>query len=602
MWQLFGFITRWLSGLTLWWTLNALWPSRRRETAYMALLFVVYPGFSQQFIAVTYSHVFLILTLFLVSLGAMIYALRKPRWFWPLYFGSILCSGYSMFAVEYFFGLELLRPVFLWMVLSEKFADWRKRLWRMFTYWLPYLILEIAFLFWRLTIQDTPRGEVDLFTKLQLNIGGTFTDLAEDILSDTYQSSFLAWAKTLDFGSLRDFGTLPTLLYGAIVLVSAVVAIFFLINFLKPEPTDSEDKNTERRWAIQAILVGMLALFLGGWPFWSTNLPIELRFPWDRFTIPMMLGTSLLLVGLLELVFRSFTIKTILLGLLIGLAVGGHFQNANLYRREWNNQKAFFWQLTWRAPDIQPGTMLLASELPFIHYSDNSLTAPLNWSYQTERLTTPMPYLLYAIESRIGKTLPNLKSDLDIEENYRASHFTGSTSQAVVFYFQPPGCVKILDPTIDTKLPQKPKFISDAMHLSQPGFILTDGNKQAHPPTEIFGPEPDPDWCYYFEQADLARQKRDWERIVSLGEQAFELNQRLYEVNAPELLPYIEAYARTGDWDGAIQLSQQAYQLSFRMDRILCSTWKRIFEETPADATRQAASQKFLDELNCPTP
>jgi hypothetical protein len=46
--------------------------------------------------------------------------------------------------------------------------------------------------------------------------------------------------------------------------------------------------------------LGGLALLLGGIPFWMTDLPITLQYPWDRFTLPMMFGASILLVGLLN--------------------------------------------------------------------------------------------------------------------------------------------------------------------------------------------------------------------------------------------------------------------------------------------------------------
>ncbi len=59
-WQIFGILARWLSSLAFWWFLRGLWPGNPRQTALAALLFAVYPGFKQQFISVTYSHVWLI--------------------------------------------------------------------------------------------------------------------------------------------------------------------------------------------------------------------------------------------------------------------------------------------------------------------------------------------------------------------------------------------------------------------------------------------------------------------------------------------------------------------------------------------------------------
>jgi hypothetical protein len=600
-WQLFGFTTRWLSALALWWTLRSVWPKHIREVTWVVILFVIYPGFSQQFISVTYSHVFLIQAIFFVSLGIMISAIRKPRWFWLLTSFSIILAAYTMFSLEYYFGLELLRPVLLWIVLGEQIKDRRKRLSRTFIYWIPYLLLMPIFLIWRIFIQDTPRGEVQIFSKILVKPLAWLIDLLQEIGSDMVQSSVIAWGQTLNFLNLNNFGLLPTLLYIVVVMTVAAVTFFYLYNYLKGDSQKSLESSHQNAWAWQAVLIGIFALFIGGWPFWSTNLPIELRFPWDRFTIPMMLGASLLLVGIIDLVLKSHTLKVIILSVLVGLAVGHHYQNANLYRREWNSQKAFFWQLSWRAPEIKPGTMILGSELPFVHFSDNSLTAPFNWTYVADNLLTPMPYLIYAIESRLGNEIQEISMDQRVDEPYRATYFTGSTSQALVLYHAPPGCVKILDPEIDARLPQKPKYMSEAMALSDLSLI-SDTSTPASPPNKIFGPEPEHDWCYYFEKAELARQYGDWTKVVELAEQARQLDTRLYEVNAPELLPYIEGYAHLGDWDNAHQLTDEAYQLTFRMERILCSTWQRILQNTPSSPERQSIIKKLGQELECDLP
>lgn len=597
-WQLFGFTARWLSALALWWTLHMIWSENTREVSYIAILFAVYPGFSQQFISVTYSHVFLIQAIFFVSLGTMVWAILKPNLYWLLTIVSIILATYTMFSLEYFFGLELLRPVLIWIVLGREIKNKRKRLSRSITQWLPYLLIMFIFLFWRIFIQETPRGEVQIFSKLADDPLGGLIDLFQEIGADIFQASALAWGQTLNFLNLKNFGLLPTLMYIIVVLVVAAMAFVYLYNYLKE---NSEGKQDNSKWAKEASLVGIYALLVGGWPFWSTNLPIELRFPWDRFTIPMMLGTSLLLVGIIELLIKSRNLKVVIMSVLVGLAVGIHFQNANVYRREWNSQKAFFWQLSWRAPEIEPGTMVLGSELPFIHFSDNSLTAPFNWTYVPDALPTPMPYLIYAIESRLGNELQELSLDQQIVEPYRATYFTGSTSQALVLYHTPPGCVKILDPETDKRLPQKPKYMSEAMDLSNLNLI-TDSDIPVQPPTQIFGPEPEHDWCYYFEKAELARQYRDWVKVVELGDKARSLDTRLYEVNAPELLPYIEGYAHNGDWDIAYELTRQADQLTFRMERILCSTWSRILENTQPSPERLSVVKQIEQEIECALP
>lgn len=187
-----------------------------------------------------------------------------------------------------------------------------------------------------------------------------------------------------------------------------------------------------------------------------------------------------------------------------------------------------------------------------------------------------------------------------IEQPYRATYFSGSTSQALVIFYTPPGCIKVVDPNVDAKLPQKPKYIADAMRLSNISLIHSASSSTHQPPAEIFGPEPQHDWCYYFEKADLARQQGDWQKVVKLAGQAFGLNQRLYEVNAPEFLPFIEGYARTSQWKKAEELSLQSYDLTFRMRGMLCANLDRIAADTPQSTEKQAALEKIDTKLKCP--
>jgi hypothetical protein len=397
--------------------------------------------------------------------------------------------------------------------------------------------------------------------------------------------------QVVDPFKLRGFGLLTSLLYGGVVLATAGLASIWLVRRYAAA-------LAAQGWLRQALPLGLLALLFAGWPFWSTDLPVELRFPWDRFTLAFTLGSSLLVAGLIALIPRRLP-RLLIFGGLIGLAVGQHFYIANQYRREWQMQKNFFWQLTWRAPHIESGTLLVTSELPFVHFSDNSLTAPLNWTYSPYALPQPMPYMIYDLEARLGEALPDLRAGQPIDQDYRAAHFMGNTSQALAFYYQPPGCVKILDPANDADLPQKPKYMSEALRLSRPGLIKAGAGSAAQPPQAIFGPEPRPDWCYFFEKAELARQVEDWPRVASLADQALSLEQRLYPVNAPEFLPYIEAYAHLERWDDAVQLSLQAYRLNRRMERSLCATWERLLLQTVSGAQRQSAVDDLAQILPC---
>lgn len=600
VWQSFGLLTRWFSSIALWWMLRALWPKKILQATWVASLYVVYPGFNQQFISVTYSHVFIVLILFWLSMGAMVWAIRKPHFFWPLTISSLLLSAYSLFTVEYFFGLELIRPVLIWISLARRNFQHRTRLGKTLQIWLPYLALVICFLIWRTLYTETPRGQVDIISKLLANPVWTMLQLAKEIVFDVYLTGIHAWGQTFNFFKLANFGVLTTIVYALLILIVGGATFLYLWMLRTPSKEVLNTSPYTKRWGWQALGIGLLSLLLAGWPFWATNLPITLTFPWDRFTLPMMFGSSLIIVGVIDLIAKKRFQKTILIAMIISMGIGWQFRNANIFRREWNYQAAMFWQLSWRAPFVVPGTLFLSSELPFSFFSDNSLTAPLNWVYAPENIQVPMDYMLYAIESRLGKGLPDLKPGIPIHESYRATYFEGTTSQALVFYYTPPGCVKILDPNVDQKLPQKPKYIGDAMGLSNPALVIAhESQNSALPNPEFFGSTPESDWCYYYEKADLARYAGDWEMILAISDKAMNLGQRLYEVNAPEYLPYIEAHAQAEQWDRAVEISKTAYRLNPRMQRILCDTWERISKSTKSTTQQNEAIQEMYRTLSC---
>jgi hypothetical protein len=81
---------------------------------------------------------------------------------------------------------------------------------------------------------------------------------------------------------------------------------------------------------------------------------------------------------------------------------------------------------------------------------------------------------------------------------------------------------------------------------SQLENVLVDADFHTPPPT-IFGAEPAHDWCYYYQQAALARQQGDWEAIHGLYLKALELG--LYPNDSVEWLPFVQAYTALGDQD-----------------------------------------------------
>ena len=287
--------------------------------------------------------------------------------------------------------------------------------------------------------------------------------------------------------------------------------------------------------------------------------------------------------------------------MLLGLAIGLQFQAANAYRRDWATQKALFWQLSWRMPQLKPGTTLLFNDLPVRYFSDNSLTAPLNWIYDgADNSGAQMSYMLYFPSLRLGSGLPSLQPGQPITQDYLAADFSGSTSQMIALNYVPPACVRVLDPDLDPLNNMLPGRMREAAGVSTTQPVQDAAPGQAvHPDEKIFGPEPThSSWCYYFEKADLARQVGHWPQVASLGDQAF--SQEDYPNDPSERLVFIEGYAHTGYWNRAHQLSQETRQVTAAMQPVLCRLWQRINGATPSSPEKSATLQAVRSELQCP--
>ncbi|HNF93720.1 MAG TPA: hypothetical protein PLQ75_03630, partial [Anaerolineales bacterium] len=74
--------------------------------------------------------------------------------------------------------------------------------------------------------------------------------------------------------------------------------------------------------------------------------------------------------------------------------------------------------------------------------------------------------------------------------------------------------------------------------------VATEGEMPAVP-EEIFGAEPERGWCYTYQQADLARQRGDWDAIPVLLKDA--LDKGYYPNDGLEWMPFMQAYAVQGN-------------------------------------------------------
>jgi hypothetical protein len=403
----------------------------------------------------------------------------------------------------------------------------------------------------------------------------------------------MAWGQTFQPDIFALYSRSVWVAWG-LVLVGAVVVILYLMRLGSNTETESSSTiSVQERWPKQAITIGLIAIVLGGLPLWFANRQVHLGDNSDRYTLAMMFGACIFLAGLIHLVLKSRFQQMALVSILIGLAIGFHFRNADHFRRDWSTQKSLFWQLSWRVPGLQPNTSILIDEPPLLLPNDYALAAPVNFLYDPKHSSAQLNYWAFNLSKDLGEKVPQLAEGVHLKRMANSLSFEGSTSNSLVAWFSPPSCLRIVDPARDEIVRLSP-LTRVAQPLSHLDRILTNPVSQARPPADIFGPEPEHCWCYYFEKADLARQMGNWQEVAQLGDEANRSG--LKPGDLTEWLLFVEAYANMRRYDDARKAAAFASQ-DLIARPALCSLLSRLEDTDPQQDT---AHRAFIEDLNAP--
>jgi len=566
-WQIFALVIRFVLGMSAWWMFTQAWTHRPRLALMAAFLMLVFPGYSQHWVAFTHINQELIPFIFyLLSFGFTFKSLRAER---PTAYIiiALLLQVCGIFPTEYFFGIEGLRFLLLFSIfegsLTQRFIKTLKT-------WFPYLLIWILNAAWLIYYYKFGAYASYTITATQALTIVTFLQSSLDAI---WKAGFYVWIQvlTLIFKS-------PTAPASLLTLGLVAVSFGFFTPYLKKVTQENESEAT---FSVSLIIIGILGILLGRLPSLAAGLPLTLQSSYDRFMISMMIGGSLLLLGVIELLVKNNRAKNHIFALIIALGIGQQFFNANIFRRDWEDQRNIYWQMAWRIPALQPNTILLTHQMPIDYETDASFTAPINWTYAPNYSRSDVPYLMLYTEKRVGGgTLPALEPNIPITFNYRTVSFYGNTSQAVVIYMPRGGCLRVLDPAQgDTETYSRlPATLTDAIPLSNPSRIIINPETVATP---MFFSEPKHEWCYYFTKAELAQQAGNYQEVISLGTEAASLGYQPTDQN--EWLVFIKAHALTGDLQTAKSISTAALKEDARVRRGVCSAWRQIQNQESAE-------------------
>jgi hypothetical protein len=345
--------------------------------------------------------------------------------------------------------------------------------------------------------------------------------------------------------------------------------------------------------------LGIISLVLAGVPFWLAGLSVDEKYFYTRWTIPFILGSCIIVTFLIMQFLKNRSMGIILLSALISFGFGTQFLSANSFRHDWNNQNLFYWELKWRIPSLKENTVFFSDMLDFHYENSDQLSSGINFALASDGWATHIPYFLFYLPERITTSiLPELKLNIPTRGKRYYSSFEGNTSQAILIDFNPPGCLKVLNPILDLENPNLSKLTKQALFLSKTELIQsTETINSDSGAFKIIGFEPPKTWCYYFEKADLASQFQEWDTIGDLYQ---EVHAKQYlPRDGREWVPFIEGLSHLSDWKGAAKLTDQALETTTKLEPLLCDLWGKISNETPASSQKSFVLSEIHNKLKC---
>lgn len=587
-WQLYALFTRYLIAFIFWGILNQIWQGEFKRNAIVAAIFLVYPVFMLQPMSVMFALHWTMYLVYMLSVFLMFKALENARYFYLFIVPALLFEGLHLLMIEYFVGLELLRPVFLFVFFRNESIQqrWKKTL-KMSSVFLVITFIYIVFRSSYSALLGYDRNTPVVLFQLFQNPLPTIGFLIQTLFQDFAEIFFKAWYETLQ-PAFFSFGERTTLFIWLGVLLFSVFSFFY---FSQRENFDSDGDS----WAKEMLFVGFFAVLFGLAPGWAVAKTVHTSNPlWnDRLAMASMFGAAMMLSGFVFLLFKQNEYPFLFLAVLIALAIGANLRVGLRYKASWEKQQKFYWQLYWRAPQIEENTAFV-SDQEFLFYMGAYPTSfAINTLYNNADSSNKTKYWLYVG----GEHLPHgdyYQAGVPIAFEKYASTFDGNINRTLPIIFEPEAgqCLQILRPQ-DRNNRNLSSLSKQYAGLANIDTIQRHGDQL--PIEDIFGPEPKHNRCYYYEKAALANQYKDWDEVIRLWQEAEKAD--LLPYDGVEYVPSIQAFAHTGNWSQAEKLTVKANKITDRMSPFLCSIWRNLSYTDAPITIRENLSKRLSCEV-----
>ncbi len=551
--HLSAFLFRAFGGVFVFWTMRMLWGERRNFFALITgLLFTVYPGFLSMPNAIDYqSH---ILGLFLATLSvaltvkAVLTVSRTQKTL--LIAGSILAGWGYLSQMEYFIGIEALRfgviMLLMWRASGETFKEKAQKIARTS---LPFLLIAAGFLVWRLFFFESERKATDVGVQVSQFFASPVTGLwwLNYLIQDFFTVTLAAW--TLPVYQLAFTMRLKDMATAIGWSALAVVVLLYALRWVEGKaadgiPAGETESSSDTRMMRETLFISFLSMAGGLIPVILVNRHVTLP-DYSRYTLIASIGAVMLLALLVEGLARRST-QTTVVGLLVAVAILTHYGNTIRSVYETEATRNFWWQVAWRAPQIEEGVTLIALYPGSPLSEDYFIWSPANFIYYPEKQSNDPVVVKLPAAVLDGNTVTQITTNGGVETPLRRGNYLERDFGNVLVMVQSSSdsCVRF----IDGRSPELNSYDDGRIVMVAPYSRLDSVTTDGEAPVvteEVFGTEPERGWCYYYQQADLARQRGDWESIPVLLNEA--LDKGYYPNDGLEWMPFMQAYAVQGD-------------------------------------------------------
>ncbi|MBK8022803.1 MAG: hypothetical protein IPK19_15550 [Chloroflexi bacterium] len=556
-WHLFAIVVHTAGAIAAWGVVYLLAPSRRELALTVAAIYLLFPTIIVQLPIMTVYY-YGGMTLLSISFFLTTYAERRLKGlgYAAATAMSAVLLGIALLLVEMFLGTELIRLVILVVLVStgHSVLSRREKIRSVFLKWLPYVAITAAFLGWRVFIfQSNQRTDVALalrgILEDPLYVGvGRLANLGIGVLK-TLVTSWLEPAgramEQIDIDS-------PSVLVLLFLLVGlAAVAFTVSAGRLRGQDSNENMRHSAALGLMAAGLIGAIAalvipIFIGGYiAEWVLST--------DRYMFFAMPAAVVFFVGIVHYALQPRTRRIVLLVVLGGFVLTHVIASYQLNNR-WSRFVDFWWQANWRIPGLS-----------------NQSTIMVVWPEGTDA-PLERPLLRISIADFSTKLVYMSDDSLDVSalewEQFRVDLLRGTEVEQRTVYLEdgwrnllmiaPPHrgyCLHVLQPGRVMISDYVNPGLANLAQYSHPDRIRTDGNSTAFMPPEMFGSEPDRDWCYTFQAVQLSLQAGDVDGAVDLAADALERG--LAPGQVTEWLPIIEAFVLADGFDAAEPLLQE---------------------------------------------